>query len=345
MTRDPSSVVTGSGSSAIFKQNGGQASALNTGFRASRGDVIFFVDSDDVLLPHAVERAVECFSEQGIVKAPWPLSEIDRNGVETGRLNPDTPLAEGNLRENVIEEGFAGDSWPPTSGNAWARWFLECVLPIPEKDFVTCPDAYLCTLAPLFGIVRAVPTPLAEWRIHGNNHGLQASFDAWMEEAVVIEQRCLRALEQYCALLGLETSPERWRRLSWRRRLQETTKDIAAVVPTGHKYVLVDQATWEIGELVPRRHKIPFLEHDGKYWGPPIDDVTAIQELGRLRGEGASFIVFAWPAFWWLDYYEDFTRYLRSHFPRVLENDRLIAFDMRPTLTELQPQSGHGSSV
>src|SRR5687768_16888627 len=33
---------------AIFKSNGGQASALNAGFAASWGDVILFLDSDDV---------------------------------------------------------------------------------------------------------------------------------------------------------------------------------------------------------------------------------------------------------------------------------------------------------
>ncbi len=35
----------------IAKRNGGQASALNAGFAASRGDIVFFLDSDDRLLP------------------------------------------------------------------------------------------------------------------------------------------------------------------------------------------------------------------------------------------------------------------------------------------------------
>ena len=40
---------------AVYKCNGGQGSALNAGFEASSGDLIIFLDADDVLLPCAVE--------------------------------------------------------------------------------------------------------------------------------------------------------------------------------------------------------------------------------------------------------------------------------------------------
>ena len=35
----------------VFKENGGQASAMNTGFRAAHGALIVFLDSDDALFP------------------------------------------------------------------------------------------------------------------------------------------------------------------------------------------------------------------------------------------------------------------------------------------------------
>ena len=74
---------------------------------------------------------------------------------------------------------------------------------------------------------------------------------------------------------------------------------------------------------------VPFLERDGQYWGPPPDGDTGIQELERLRKLGADFIVFVWTAFWWLDYYAELHNYLRSRFRCVLENDRMVAFDLR----------------
>ena len=39
----------------VFKQNGGQASAINAGFVRSRGDVVIFLDADDVLHSAAAE--------------------------------------------------------------------------------------------------------------------------------------------------------------------------------------------------------------------------------------------------------------------------------------------------
>jgi hypothetical protein len=69
-----------------------------------------------------------------------------------------------------------------------------------------------------------------------------------------------------------------------------------------------------------------FPERSGQYWGKPADDVAAIEELERQRRAGASFIVFAWPALWWLEYYSGLHQYLRSRYSCVLENERLQGF-------------------
>lgn len=108
-----------------------------------------------------------------------------------------------------------------------------------------------------------------------------------------------------------------------------TAQDIAALIPPGDTFILVDQDEYRSEIAAGRRH-IPFLERDGQYRGPPPEDATAIRELERLRRSGATFIVFAWPAFWWLDHYSRLHLHLRSKFRRVLENDRLVAFDLRP---------------
>src|SRR5436853_5073279 len=51
---------------AVLKENGGQASAFNAGLRASRGEVVCFLDSDDVLLPRAVELAVAALDDAAV---------------------------------------------------------------------------------------------------------------------------------------------------------------------------------------------------------------------------------------------------------------------------------------
>ena len=72
------------------------------------------------------------------------------------------------------------------------------------------------------------------------------------------------------------------------------------------------------------------MEHLGSYWGPPADDQTAIEACERLRRDGATFIAFAKPSFWWLDYYAGFHRHLRTTYPCVHVSDLVLAFDLRP---------------
>ena len=115
---------------------------------------------------------------------------------------------------------------------------------------------------------------------------------------------------------------------SWRHQFQMAKEELRGLVPPGESLILVDQQQFG-NEFIEESHAIPFLERDGLYWGLPSDDETAIRELERLRLSGAGFIVFGWPAFWWLDYYAGLNWYLRSRFRCALENDRLVVFDIR----------------
>jgi len=112
------------------------------------------------------------------------------------------------------------------------------------------------------------------------------------------------------------------------RRIIHTAENIHSVLPSQCRLILVDQE--QIRDYIPAGcHVIPFLERSGVYYGPPSDDSTAIRELKRLRRTGSDFIVFAWPAFWWLDYYTGLNRYLRSKYRCLCENERIIVFDLR----------------
>jgi glycosyltransferase involved in cell wall biosynthesis len=115
----------------------------------------------------------------------------------------------------------------------------------------------------------------------------------------------------------------------WVRRLRRAAKEIKALVPAGATFILVDEGEWGEAEFGAERHVLPFLERDGQYWGAPPDDATAIRELERLRRSGASLLAFAWPAFWWLDYYAEFHHHLRANFRCLLANDRVVAFDLQ----------------
>ncbi len=312
----------------ILKANGGIGSAYNAAYAVSHGRVVFLLDSDDMLLPKAVENALPLFDDANVVKVHWPLWEIDENGQRTGRLKPSHDLAEGDLREQVIREGPYGYTTPPTSGNAYARNFLRQVSPVFETTEFWI-DAYLSGLAPFFGLIRRITEPQGCYRVHDQNLSGMPFVEHLRRELWGYEHRC-HVLSRLCQDRGINVDGDIWKESSWIHRLSRTTEEIKHVIPEGETFILVDEDKWAMDPSIGRQ-PIPFLERHGEYWGRPGDDITGIAELERLRQVGASFIVFGWPAFWWLDHYPGLDSHLRAGFRLVLENDRLLIFDLRPS--------------
>lgn len=145
---------------AIFKANGGHVSALNAGFAASSGDLILFLDSDDVLERNAIETAVREWRE-GTARILFPLEVVDKDGKPVGRQ-----IGGQELPSPILGSFGVGS---PTSGNVFSRVALEKMMPIPEVDWRACPDVYL-TAAGLFGEVKCLRQPLARYRVHGSNN-------------------------------------------------------------------------------------------------------------------------------------------------------------------------------
>jgi predicted O-methyltransferase YrrM len=114
---------------------------------------------------------------------------------------------------------------------------------------------------------------------------------------------------------------------AWESRVRTLMADLSPIIPVGQSFLFVDNE--EIRTALAGFAGIPFPERDGAWAGPPANDAAAIEELDRQRRAGASFIVFAWPAFWWLEHYAKFHRFLRWGFPCILRNEHLIAFDLR----------------
>jgi hypothetical protein len=63
----------------------------------------------------------------------------------------------------------------------------------------------------------------------------------------------------------------------------------------------------------------------------PVDSQQAINELEKLRKEGASYLVFPQYAFWWFDCYKDFRKHLDSLYRRVSVTDEYLIFDLTVT--------------
>jgi len=74
----------------IYQENKGQAAARNNGIRESKGEFIAFLDSDDLLMPGAIELQVNALSSESNIKLAYGrIMEIDSKGraIVTHRNN------------------------------------------------------------------------------------------------------------------------------------------------------------------------------------------------------------------------------------------------------------------
>lgn len=177
-TDDSRAVIESFGSQIVpvFKPNGGQASAFNAGFVASRGDIVCFLDADDIMFPGKVQRIVEVFASRvGIGWLFHPLHHASSNevaaSIEKFRADnsvPGTlPGQEVDWRANAAK-GTLGYLPTATSGMCFRRRLLLKLLPMPEAIRITS-DNYLKYAAAGLEVGYLADAPLAILRRHGNN--------------------------------------------------------------------------------------------------------------------------------------------------------------------------------
>ncbi|MBD2445791.1 glycosyltransferase [Nostoc sp. FACHB-152] len=151
----------------ILQPNGKQAAAFNSGFAKSKGNIIIFLDSDDYLMPNAVELIVQIWQPK-LAKVHYRLKVVDAEQQDLGYSMPQGSgsLSTGEVWRELISWG--GYISTPTSGNALNRKALKEVFPIPN-EYKSTADDYLSFLIPFYGEVAAIEEPLGAYRIHGNN--------------------------------------------------------------------------------------------------------------------------------------------------------------------------------
>lgn len=160
----------------ILQPNGKQAEAFNSGFAKSQGDIIIFLDSDDYLFPHTVERIVSVWSPE-LAKVHYRLAVVDTVGRSLGYSSPQgtVPLSHGAAWKTILDKG--GYTSTPTSGNALNRRALEQLFPIPDAYKLTADD-YLSYQVPFYGNVVAIEEPLGAYRIHDSNQWAMSTVTA-----------------------------------------------------------------------------------------------------------------------------------------------------------------------
>lgn len=159
---------------ALFKPNGGQASAMNAGAQLATGSIVLFLDADDCLRPQACKRiATRWRGDVAIVQ--FGLELIDREGRFLGLYPGVGEMEQGLLWRRVLSQGVHRFRHMPTSGLAFDRQALLAVMPIPEQDWRICADGWLIHVVPSQGTVLRLEEILGSYRLHGDNHWFRGS--------------------------------------------------------------------------------------------------------------------------------------------------------------------------
>jgi glycosyltransferase involved in cell wall biosynthesis len=150
----------------VLKPNGGQASAMNAGVAASRGEFLCFLDADDWWREDKLAAVVAAFDADprvGLVYHRLQPAGSDR--VALSRPIPRT-LCAGDIAAR-LSRSAGWWPFPMTSAVAVRRSLWDAVGPIPESFRISA-DAWLVGIYPFLAHVAALPEALGFYRIHAN---------------------------------------------------------------------------------------------------------------------------------------------------------------------------------
>lgn len=158
----------------VLKENGGQASALNAGAAVSQGDVICFLDSDDIFYPEKVSKILEAFVRYGLKSKPIMVHHLagKRNeaGIDIDDIKGKIHESPKNLLSFVKRHRFMWFEAGPTSTLAINRALLELLFPIPEAGVRISADDFVVFGAFLLADVYSIGDKLSGYRIHDKNN-------------------------------------------------------------------------------------------------------------------------------------------------------------------------------
>jgi glycosyltransferase involved in cell wall biosynthesis len=190
---------------AVLQERTGQAAASWAAEQAARGDVVVFLDADDMLDPAICRHIADTFEQDpGLVIVQWRLSTIDAEGRPLARVLPPRPglLPSGDLSEHVLR--VRNWQYQLTTGTAYAAWAVRRLLPadLPEGEHHAL-DQWLNELAPLLGPIRSLDDVGGAHRIHDANFSAFAGSSAdWPRRMIRLTLNTHEHVRRLAAELG-----------------------------------------------------------------------------------------------------------------------------------------------
>ncbi|HAV14507.1 MAG TPA: hypothetical protein DCX06_13605 [Opitutae bacterium] len=184
----------------LRKENGGQLSCFEQGFEASSGDIVLFLDADDVWEPSHLANISRAFQENPDVDLIF--TEYRKFGTANDRHTPYSKSI--HLGQNIISTLFSRKYYGSiTSANAFRRQALIPLFPVTSEVRTLCrinADAWLVFGLSIFGgNSYYLSSDTVRYRIHGDNNyqnsdkNIAKRFDEVLLQRRIIEQLRVKA--------------------------------------------------------------------------------------------------------------------------------------------------------
>jgi glycosyltransferase involved in cell wall biosynthesis len=195
--------------SIFLGKNVGNVEACKAGWPLAQYPIVIFLDSDDILMRHAVSAIVRVWTPE-LSKIQFPLSSIDERGCLLYHTAPKYPefLDTAMLRAGMLDCG----TYPCSqgSGNAYSIWFLGrikkdggFVLPSGQRSLYF--DAILEINSPFYGKVLTLHDPLVYYRMHTCSEWQSGVISkARFERQAVYFNHKIEYIANRCLLWGVE---------------------------------------------------------------------------------------------------------------------------------------------
>jgi hypothetical protein len=135
------------------------------------------LDADDTFYPPKLGAVVDAFRQNEWGLLVHPLMVVDSDAESIQRKPAFTNFEKGWIADDVARRG-ARWAYMEASAVCLRQSVARLVFPIPENDFRSWADAYVCTMAALVAPVGYVDRTLATYRLHEANVSGFSSLDA-----------------------------------------------------------------------------------------------------------------------------------------------------------------------
>lgn len=185
--------------------NQGHGAAFNAGWARATGELVYFLDADDFVLPGALRKALS-LHEPGVLLHHFRMRYANEAGELAG-VHPamQVPLGVGDVSRQLRMQGRYFTN--VTSGLIFTRDALQKVMPMDPEAYRMSAEGYLVSVIPLYGATRAHELQLSAYRLHtAQNWKVQTDFGARARKGMRHDCHRYAAIRAHAEKLGLPVS-------------------------------------------------------------------------------------------------------------------------------------------